>query len=252
MTNPFHAVAGGVQQTNAGFVLTGWAVAAVALLFWFIDRGLPYLDCHEEFRQEFVALFGVLCVVAVGGVVFGLLGRCRCFALPPDLPAARGWLKLAVALEGCGWGGLLVGAGILFAKQFWRFRVEPWVPAGGMGLSALMLFSGRVAYLRFLRALARVVDDPASDRRGQSALALFLVNWAVGLVGLGALWGGEVLGLYRLTTPLGYLIWTAAGLSGLAGLIVYDRLLGGLGRSVALFADDLDAAPDESPDADEG
>jgi hypothetical protein len=66
--------------------------------------------------------------------------------------------------------------------------------------------------------------------------------------------------MYELTTPVVTVLWIAAGASGLAGLVLYDRVLAGLGRSVQAFAESLpneDGEPernrsreDEGEDAD--
>ena len=82
-----------------------------------------------------------------------------------------------------------------------------------------------------------MVEDKTTDRRAKVSLVLFITNWLVGLVAWGVGAGGSALSVQELTIPLMAAILTFTGMSGLAGLVLYDRVLGGLTRSVQAFAD---------------
>ncbi len=238
MNAAFLAVARGLRLTNIGYLLACWASAAAFGMFWIIDRMISnYYFSSQEWRWVFIGIFIATHVTIVAGVIVGFVGRVRCLRTPTEFTAVRGRALAAIVLEGSGWGSLLVGIGVMFAMGFgWLPRAE-WVPGVGMIVSALMVLCGRILFLRFLRVLGRVVEDKASDRRARFSLNLFLIGWGVALVGLGVLAGGGTLGMYEFTTPLAYLIWIAAGMSGLYGLLLYDRLLGNLARSVQAFAE---------------
>lgn len=238
MTSPFHAVARGLRLAQIGFLLACWGGTAAFGMFWFIDRVInnSYYR-NEEFRWLFLGLFFATLATVLAGVVVGFIGRVRCLRVPEEYPAVRGRLLAAVILEGSGWGSLLVGIGVGIAMGFRWLPDATWVPQLGMVFSGLMVLGGRVMLLRFLRFLARVVEDKPSARRARHSLTLFLADWAAGLVGLGILFFGSAMSMYEVSTPLGYLVWIAAAGSGLYGLLLYDRLLGGLARSVLVFAD---------------
>jgi len=234
MDSPFHHVARGLRIAHIGYLITCWAATSAAGIAWALST--TYYG-NRELYWPLIISFWTTVAVAVAGVVVGIVGRVRCLRVPAEFPAVRGRVIAAVVLEASGWGSLLVGVGVFFAMIYRVLPRAEWVPAIGMILSGLMLLCGRILFLRFLRVLAREVEDKSTDRRSRLSLALFLTDWAVGLVGVGVAAGGSMLRLYELTTPVVTVLWIAAGMSGLYGLILYDRLLGGLARSVQAFAD---------------
>lgn len=251
MNSPFHAVARGLRLTNIGFLLACWGAASAFGIGWIWDKS--YYG-NLNVRVTLLVLLWAAILAGVAGVVAGFIGRIRCLKTPTEFPAVRGRAIAAVVLEGSGWGSLFVGVGVLFAMGYNLLPRAEWVPGIGMLLSGLMLFGGRIMFLRFLRVLCRVVEDRVSARRARFSFALFLTDWAVGLIGVGISAGGSALGMYELTNPIAFLLWIAAGASGLAGLILYDRLLSGLARSVQAFADahypdEDDSDYRENPDA---
>jgi hypothetical protein len=157
--------------------------------------------------------------------------------MPEEFPAVRGRLLAAVILEASGWGSLFVGIGVMFAMDYRLLPDARWVPLFGMLLSVLMQIGGRIMFLRFLARLAGVIEDTASARRSRFSLTLFLTDWGLGLVGVGAAAGMSALGLYEGSKLVAIPVWITAGASGLYGLLLYDRLLGGLARAVQAFAD---------------
>lgn len=249
MTPPLHAVARGVRLTNVGFLLTGWAGAAAFCMFWFIDRVVinSYSSAYrsELCRWVFIGLWLATLVAALAGVIVGFVGRCFCLRAPAEFPGVRGRAMTAVVLEGSGWFSLLVGFGVSLAMSFRWLPDAQYVPGIGLCFSLLLMVCGRILFLRFLRKLAVAVEDKPSVRRARFSLSLFLADWLAALVGLGVLAGGGVLYMEELTTPLANVIWIAVGMSGLYGLILYDRLLSHLGRSVQAFADEYHADDDE-------
>lgn len=250
MGSPFHAVAHGLRLTNIGFLLACWGAASAFGMYWFIDRVISYP--YREMRWVYITIFIAAILAGVAGVVVGFIGRIRCLKVPTEFPAVRGRAIVAVVLESSGWGSLFVGVGVAIAMGFRLLPDAPWVPGIGMILSGVMLLSGRIMFLRFLRVLGQVVEDRVSTRRARHSLALFLADWAVGVIGVGTSAGGSMLSMHELTTPLAFLLWIAAGASGLAGLILYDRLLSGLARSVQALADaQLVDEDDCEPEADE-
>jgi hypothetical protein len=110
-----------------------------------------------------------------------------------------------------------------------------------------MLFGGRIMFLRFLRVLARVVEDRTAARRADYSFALFLADWAAVLLGTGIAIAGSAVSAYAVSTPVAFTVYTLTGMSGLVGLVVYDRVLGGLTRSVRAFAD-ADRSDEEDDD----
>ena len=149
---------------------------------------------------------------------------------------------------------MLIGALVAIGMGARVLPDASWVPIIGMILSGVMLLSGRILFLRFLHVLAVVVQDHTSNRRAQFSLFLILLNWAAGVVGWVIEVGGSALRMHGIT-PLSYLIWIGDGMVGLYGLILYDRLLSGLGRSVQAFADahgveedDSEPTPDDTDD----
>jgi hypothetical protein len=243
----FRSVARGLRLTNIGFLLACWASAVALGMFWLIDRDIvrSYYIRSNEVRYVFIGLFFASLAAIVAGVIVGFVGRIRCLRTPAEFPAVRGRALAAIVLEGSGWGSLLVGIGVMCAMGFRWLPSAPWVPAIGMGFSGLLILCGRILFLRFLRVLGRVVEDKTSARRARFSLTLFLADWGAGLVGVGVMAGGGALGMEELTYPLAYLIWIAAGMSGLGGLILYDRLLGNLARSVQAFAESFPSEDDE-------
>ncbi len=176
-------------------------------------------------------------VIGVGGAVTGIVGRVKCLKAPPEYPAVRGRAMAAVVLEASGWFSGFVGVGLMFAMGWKWLPQQFWVPAIGVVFSGLLLVCGRILFLRFLRVLARVAEDKAIDRRAKFSLVLFITNWLVGLLAWAVGAGGSAVSVQEMTTPLAFAIGIAAGMSGLAGLVLYDRVLGGLTRSVHAFAD---------------
>lgn len=241
MSSPFHAVARGLRVAHIGYLLTCWAAASATGIGWFWDK--LYYD--SGLRLTIIIAFWSAIAAGVGGVVVGIIGRVRCLATPPDFPAVRGRAIAAVVLEGSGWLSSFVGVAIVFAMGYKLLPSEPLVPVIGLIISAVLLLCGRILFLRFLRVLSRVVEDKSAGRLARLSLILFLTDWAVGLVGLGVSATGSVLRIYELTTPVVTVLWIAAGMSGLAGLILYDRLLGRLARSVQAFADTHPADEEE-------
>lgn len=235
MNAAFHAVARGLRLAHVGFLLACWGSASAVGIGW---TGSSMYYYRDEMRWLLLGVFGGAVLAAVAGLVVGFVGRVRCLKAPEEYPAVRGRARMAVVLEGSGWASLFAGVGVLTAMGFKLLPQWPWVPGVGMLLSALMVFGGRVMFLVFLRALGRVVEDPETDRRARFSLALFLLDWLAGLVGLAVMAGGSALGIYHWANATGYLIWIVAGMSGLFGLLLYDRLLGGLARAVKAFADD--------------
>jgi hypothetical protein len=238
MHSPFHAVARGLRVTHVGYLLACWGAAAAFGMHWLNDRIISNYYWHsDEIRWVFIGLFFATLATVVAGLIVGFVGRVRCLKVPEEYTVVRGRALAAVVLEVSGWLSLLVGIGVMAAMGFRWLPSLPWIPGIGMILSGVMVLCGRILFLRFLWALARAVEDGPSGDRARSSLALFLIDWGVGLLGVGVAAGGSALGMYELTSPLAYLVWIAAGASGLYGLILYDRLLGGLARSVQAFAD---------------
>ena len=249
MTPPLHAVARGVRLTNVGFLLTGWAGAAAFILFWFLDRvvfnSYSYTHRSDAMRWVFIGVWIATLAAALAGVIVGFVGRCFCLRAPAEFPGVRGRAMTAVVLEGSGWFSLLVGFGVSLAMSFRWLPDAQYVPGIGLCFSLLLMVCGRILFLRFLRKLAVVVEDKPSVRRAKLSLTLFVADWLVALLSLGITLGGSELGLEELTTPISSLFIIAVGMSGLYGLILYDRLLSHLGRSVQAFADEYHAEDDE-------
>jgi hypothetical protein len=233
MHSPFHAVARGLRVAHVGYLLACWGTTAAILIPQVVGRSFSY---SSEMYCVVAVTLGLAVLLGLAGVVVGILGRVRCLKLPAEFPAARGRLLAGLILEGCGWVSLLGGAGVAVAMGFRWLPDAAWVPAIGTTFSGIMLLGGRVMFLRFLKLLAGVVDDASSARLARLSLALLLSNFAVGLLGVGVMIGGNTLSLYRLANPLAYLMWAVAGMSGLAGMVLYDRVLGGLALSVQAFA----------------
>lgn len=242
MTDAFRSVARGLRVVHTGYLLTCWGATGATVLVWLISN-MGY--SNDELRLILWIAFWGNIVIGVGGAVSGIVGRVKCLSAPPEYPAVRGRALAAVVLEGSGWLSGFVGVGVLIAMGYKVFPQEPWVPLSGLIFSALLLVCGRILFLRFLRVLARVVDDAETDRRAKHSLAFFLADWAAGLVGTGIAAGGASLSMYELTTPLAFVVYILGGMSGLVGLVLYDRVLGGLTKSVRTFADGIADDGDE-------
>lgn len=233
MTDAFHAVARGLRVAHAGYLLTCWGATSAGILIWIISNtyyGPDYM------RLVLWGGFWLNVSIGVGGVVTGIVGRVRCLRTPPEFPAVRGRAIAAVVLEGSGWLSGFAGAGVGIAMGYRYLPQEPWVLLIGGIFSTLLLLGGRILFLRFLRVLARVVEDNTTARRADYSLALFLADWGAGLLGAGIAAAGSTLSSYQLSTPLAFFVWILTGMSGLAGLVLYDRVLSGLARSVRSFA----------------
>jgi hypothetical protein len=242
MPTPFHAVARGLRLAHVGFLLACWGAVAAFGIGWVWDKTY-YRD--DELRLTLLVAMWAAMLAGVAGVVVGFIGRVRCLRMPEEFPAVRGRLLAAVVLEGSGWGSLFVGVGVMFAMVYALLTPHPWIPFVGIGLSGLMLLGGRIMFLRFMSKLAVVVEDAASARRARFSLTLFLTDWGLGLVGVGAAFGMSALGMYDGSKLVAIPIWISAGASGLYGLLLYDRLLGGLATSVRAFADASTADEEE-------
>lgn len=235
MTDAFQAVARGLRIAHAGFLLTCWGATSAAVLIWIIS--------NTHYGPDYMRLvlwggFWLNVLIGVGGVIVGIVGRVRCLKAPHEIPAVRGRALAAGVLEGCGWLSLFVGVGVFFPLGFGGFfPAALWVPGVGLGFSVILLVCGRVMFLRFLYVLARAVEDKSSALRAQLSSALFLADWGVVMLGAGIAAAGSVLRVSELSTPLAFFVWILTGMSGLAGLVLYDRVLGGLTRSVRAFAD---------------
>lgn len=246
MHSPFHAVARGLRLTHVGFLLACWGAASALGIAWLIST--VYYG-NTSLRVALWVTFWPVVVTAVAGVIVGFIGRVRCLKTPEEFTAARGRALAAIALEGSGWASLFVGIGIMFAMAYTLLPSAPWIPAIGMLISGLMIFGGRIMFLRFLRFLARAVEDKPSARRARFSLTLFLADWAAALLAWGIGAGGSMLWASDVTNPIAIVVCILAAMSGLYGLLLYDRLLGGLARSVQAFADaPLEPEYDEEED----
>lgn len=234
MHSAFVAVARGLRVAHIGYLLTCWGATSATALIWFISN-VGYRD--DPLRLTLWVAFWVNILIGVTGAVTGIVGRVKCLGAPADYPAVRGRAIAAVVLEASGWLSGFVGVGVSFAMGWKWLPQEFWVPAVGVTFSALLLVCGRILFLRFLRVLARVVDDRTTARRAGYSLTLFLADWGASLIGWGMGFGGSALNVQELTTPLAVAIFIVAGMSGLAGLVLYDRVLGGLTRSVEAVAE---------------
>lgn len=237
MTDAFHSVARGLRVAHAGFLLTcGGAVSAV-ILAWLVGE-MGWRD--DPVRVTLWVAFWLNVAIGVGGVVTGIVGRVKCLNAPPEYPAVRGRAIAAVMLEGSGWLSGFAGIGLTIATGYKLLPQEPVtfivLIVGGV-LSGLMLLGGRVMFLRFLRVLARVVEDKTTARRARLSLALFIAVWAVGLFGWGVGAGGSAINEQEVTTPVAVGVFILVGMSGMVGLVLYDRTLGGLTKSVRDFGD---------------
>lgn len=237
MHSPFHAVARGLRLTHAGFLLACWGGASILGITWLISNTY-YGD--SLLRTTLWVTFWAAVLLGVGGVIVGFVGRVRCLKTPEGLPAARGRVLAAIALEGGGWASLFVGIGVMIAMIYTLLPSAPWIPAIGMGVSGLMIFGGRIMFLRFLRFLARGIEDKPSARRARLSLTVFLLDWAAALVAWGVAVAGSMLWASDVTNPIALVVCIVAGMSGMYGLFLYDRLLGGLARSVRQIAHDAD------------
>ncbi len=197
---------------------------------------MSYRD--ELLKFTLLTLMWTAILGGVAGVIVGFVGRVFCLRMPEEFPAIRGRARAAVVLEATGWLSLFVGVGLIFSLSELRMYEFMWVPAVGMGFSGLMMFCGRVLFLLFLSKLAAAVEDKPSVRRARWSFALFLTDWGVGLFGLGLSAAGSMLRVYELTSPLVAILWVMAGASGVGGLILYDRLLSGLARTVQKLANE--------------
>lgn len=234
MNSPIHAVARGLRNADLGFLIAGWGATSALGIGWIWDK----IYYHDYLTRIALLVVLVLAILAgLAGVVVGFIGRVRCLRMPEEFPIVRGRAMVAVVLEGSGWASLVVGVGVFFALGFGGFFPGAlWISGVGALLSGLSLLGGRILFLMFLRALAAEVEDITSYRRARLSFALFLSQWAVALIALGISMAGGALGINQLTTPI-IVLTLAAGMSGLAGMILYDRLLGGLAKSVQAFAE---------------
>ena len=171
MTTPFQRVAVGLKGVTVGTL--------VVLLVWLVLAAAATLDAPSFFYAIRYALLGAL----AAGLALAFAGRCLCLAVPADARAARAWGVLAVLLDGCG----LFSAVSNFALDqagVW-LRSEVIIGAALFSLGGMVL--GRVAFMFYLRAVAKYVDArPLVER----ALTVFLHGVAV--------YGGAALGTFGL------------------------------------------------------
>ncbi len=234
MHSAFHAVARGLRIAHAGYLLTCWGATSAIVLSWLVGQ-VGWRD--DPLRATLWGAFWLNVLIGVGGVVSGIVGRVKCLKAPAEYPTVRGRAIAAVVLEASGWFSGFVGVGVIFAMGYKQLPQEFWVPAVGIGFSVVLLLCGRILFLRFLRVLAGVVEDTTTARRARGSLALFLADWGAGLLAWGVGAGGSMLSVQEMTTPLAVAISILTGMSGMLGLVLYDRVLGGLTRSVQAFGD---------------
>jgi hypothetical protein len=148
MKPPFHRIATGLvwAMLGTGTVFFDWVLVVVAA-FGIFNRWyeFPYL------------LLGILAV----GLLFGLVGRCLCLAVPKVARAARAWSVLAVAFEVSG-----LCCGVIFFVLV-QFRIFPGaaVSIGAVLFSLGGLVLGRVAFAFFVRSLAKHIGEEMLARR---------------------------------------------------------------------------------------
>ncbi len=253
MNAAFLAVARGLRLTHVGLLIICWVGATSGLLLligdaWILSLG-PSTSPGVGLFLLSLFLWWVPILPAAAGVVVGFIGLVRCLKMPAEIPAARKLVLVAVVLEVSGWVSLLVGIpASVAAVQL--LGLSSWILLLGASFSALMLLTGQVIFLRFLKVLAGSVGDTDSARRAGVSRTLFVILCANGFLSLGILAGGYQLGTDPTwSSALATLVLIPAVIYGLAGLVVYDRLLGGLARSVQAYAD---APPVNEYESDQG
>jgi len=129
---------------------------------------------------SFTIISGCLLIAGtlVGGIV-GSLGRVRCLDTPPAFPTARGRIRLAVILEGCGLLSGVVNLGVGWAVATWKITlpVEVWCV---VFLFAFVLFvAGRIFFYAFTVALAKGVGMKPTTLLSAVAVMMIIMGSTV-------------------------------------------------------------------------
>jgi hypothetical protein len=252
VAHPLDRVARGLTLARIGFRLAG-PLGGLCLLANLVSNhsGISNLVLYYRWpRYTYIALLALLGLGSLAGWIGGFVGRCRCLATPEEWPVARTRIRLAVLLEACGWLSGLANVAVAFLIGFGVLPLPVITVGVTVGLSVLMLAFGRVMFLRFARAVADRIDDEPLAREAARSLVLFVTVvacWAGGfalLLASSTLAGSTSVATVSVATGFG--LWIAAGGVGLAGLFVYDQLLGRLRTAVVESSESAAATGEEA------
>jgi hypothetical protein len=251
MTTAAPAVARGLKLIHVGLVTTMLLAVGYVLALGIVGTlTAQFVRYHPWVGFAFVGVLTLIALGTVAGMLTGFVGRCRCLATPEEWPAARTRIRMAVLLEACGWL-----SGLANFAAAWGIATR-WIPlpmiAAGVtaGLSVLMLVLGRVMFLRFARAVADALGHEPLARQAARSLVLFVTLVACGVIGFALLQASYILPasapVTTVSAALGMGLWVAAVAVGLAGLFVYNRLLGRLRTAVAGTSESATATDEEA------
>lgn len=156
----------------AGVVVTAFALVVLTALFNLSINSLEfgYLDL----------MVGVLGLCALGvAFLLGMVGRERCLDTPSELPVARVRVRLAVALEGCGWVSGVVNSGVTAVDLLGLASVPHELLYAVFGFALLLFLAGRAFFLAYLGSLARSFGVPLLSPLPTGTLMILVTSSAI-------------------------------------------------------------------------
>jgi hypothetical protein len=222
VTDPILSIAAGLHAARRGFMLTLWGVGGAFVVGLFTICILSAGVGYGGLLFLAVSVGGLL--LAVGGIITGVVGRCRCaLAAPEDAPAARAAMRLAAVLEVCGWLNTLTTIGVGWITAVGWLTLPEWTFSVSYLLSAVLLVAGRGFFVLFCRRLAKHLG--AVDARTSAEITLIGLRF---VVGLGLLWGLFVIlgavansSVYAALAAFGFLAGSGTAMVGVWATVSY-------------------------------
>ncbi len=173
-------------RVSRGLALVHWgfrliAGAVISLVAVFAVTGLIEPFNHGIcFVCSVLMLTFVIPIPIAIGILVGVIGRPFCLRTPPELRIARVRIRLSVILEGCGLMMALMNGALAFTVAYVN-NVLPYseVVMAVFAFSIVLFIAGRVFFLTYTVALAKVVDMKLVTRPSGAAILVIVAGSTV-------------------------------------------------------------------------